>query len=255
MGRPIFPQNGGSALKAPTLSVDFVSAPTAPNSDAMVLTFLPRRCGRIAERTMETWNTALFLALNAPASANVVTIAFAKVAAEYLVYVAAVLAVCLWIRGVRDQRDALISIGTGLLTAFVLSWTIGLLWYHPRPFAIGLGHTLLAHSPDSSFPSDHTTFLWTFGFGLLVTRVQRGWGWVLVLAGLATALARIYVGVHFPLDMVGSAVVAATGAAVAWAVHLHVADRILPLIERSYEFLLHALRLPKGIFPRRVADR
>lgn len=66
---------------------------------------------------METWNIALFLTLNAPASANVVTIALAKVAAEYLVYVAAVLAVCLWVRGSREQRDALVSIGTGLLTA------------------------------------------------------------------------------------------------------------------------------------------
>lgn len=204
---------------------------------------------------METWNTALFLALNAPASANIVTIAFAEVAAEYLVYVAAILAVGFWVRGARDQRNALISIGTGLLTAFALSWTIGLLWYHPRPFAIGLGHTLLAHSTDSSFPSDHTTFLWTFGFGLLVTRVQRGWGWVLILAGLVTAWARIYVGVHFPLDMVGSAVVAAAGTVVTRAVHLHVVARLLPLIERPYEFVLHAFRLPKAIFPRRIADR
>lgn len=144
----------------------------------------PRRCGRIPERGNRTWNTALFLALNAPASANVVTIALAMVAAEYLVYGAAVLAVCLWVRGSRDQRDALISIGTGLLIAFALSWTIGLIWYYPRPFVIGLGQTLLAHSPDSSFPSDHTTFIWTFSFGLLITREQREWGWVLILAGL-----------------------------------------------------------------------
>lgn len=39
---------------------------------------------------METWNTALFMALNAPASANLVTIVLAKIAAEYLVYVAGV---------------------------------------------------------------------------------------------------------------------------------------------------------------------
>lgn len=203
---------------------------------------------------METWNAALFIALNAPASGNVVTIALAKIAAEYLVYVAAVLAVCLWVRGSRDERDALTSIGIGLLAAFALSWTIGLLWYHPRPFVIGLGHTLLAHSPDSSFPSDHTTFLWTFGFGLLVTRKQRGWGWILVLAGLATAWARIYVGVHFPLDMVGSAVVAATSTVVTRAAHLHVAAHLLPVVERPYEFLLQALRLPRAIFPRRLSD-
>lgn len=204
---------------------------------------------------METWNTALFIAINAPASANAVTIGLAKVAAEYLVYVAAVLAVCLWVRGSRDERDALTSIGVGLLIAFALSWTIGLLWYHPRPFVIGLGRTLLAHSPDSSFPSDHTTLLWTFGFGLLVTREQRGWGWALVLVGLATAWARIYVGVHFPLDMAGSAVVAATGAVVARAVHLHVAACLLPMIETPYEYLLHALRLPRAIFPRRLSDQ
>ncbi len=204
---------------------------------------------------MEAWNTTLFLALNAPAAPDGGTIAFARVSAEYLVYLAALLAVCLWVRGSGEQRGALVSVGVGLLASLAISSIIGLLWYHPRPFAIGVGYTFLAHSPDSSFPSDHVTFLWTFGVGLLATHARRGWGLMLILAGLNTAWARIYVGVHFPLDMVGSLMVAIIGGMVAWAVHLRITARLLPLVERPYEASLRAFHLPSAIFPRGAANR
>jgi undecaprenyl-diphosphatase len=41
----------------------------------------------------------------------------------------------------------------------LINQVIILLWQHPRPFVIGLGHTYLAHAADSSFPSDHLTLL------------------------------------------------------------------------------------------------
>lgn len=50
------------------------------------------------------------------------------------------------------MRQALVY--TGLVAAFALlvNQLIGMVWYHPRPFEIGLGHTLLAHQPETSFP-------------------------------------------------------------------------------------------------------
>lgn len=72
---------------------------------------------------------------------------------------------------------------------------------------IGLGHTLIPHAADSSFPSDHLTLLWAVAFSFLMHSSSRVAGLALALLGLPVAWARIYLGVHFPLDMVGAAMV------------------------------------------------
>lgn len=84
---------------------------------------------------------------------------------------------------------------------------IGLVWQHPRPFMIGLGHTFLPHAPDSSFPSDHATVF----AGIALTLLLGGARWLggfTVLAGALVAWARVFLGVHFPLDKFGAAAVA-----------------------------------------------
>ena len=95
-----------------------------------------------------------------------------------------------------------------MLAGLLINQFIALLWPHPRPFMLGLGHNLIAHAVNSSFPSDHLTGLWAFSFSLLMHRSQRMTAVALALLGLPMAWARIYLGVHFPLDMLGAALVA-----------------------------------------------
>jgi undecaprenyl-diphosphatase len=68
--------------------------------------------------------------------------------------------------------------------------------------------------------------------------------------GLATAWARIYLGVHFPLDMAGAFVIALIGAAVARTIQPRLMASVLPLIERPYKAVLRVSRLPPLLFPR-----
>jgi len=82
-----------------------------------------------------------------------------------------------------------------------------MVWQHPRPFMIGLGHTLIPHAADSSFPSDHATVLFAVSLTLLLGRATVP-GLAVLLAGFCVAWARIFLGVHFPLDMIGAAAVA-----------------------------------------------
>lgn len=63
---------------------------------------------------------------------------------------------------------------------------------------------LLAHDPTSSFPSLHATFLFSMAFALLLQKGSRGIALFVMLLGGATAWARIFVGVHYPLDMAGA---------------------------------------------------
>jgi undecaprenyl-diphosphatase len=70
-----------------------------------------------------------------------------------------------------------------------------------------LGHTFIEHAPDSSFPSDHVTVLASGALTLLLAD-ERRYGLSMLLAGLAVVWARVFVGVHFPLDMAGAVAVA-----------------------------------------------
>ncbi|MBS0246461.1 MAG: phosphatase PAP2 family protein, partial [Proteobacteria bacterium] len=108
----------------------------------------------------------------------------------------------------------------------------------------------LAHAPENSFPSDHTTFFLTTGFALIATRGAPGFGKLVSLLGVLVAWARIYLGVHFPVDMLASAVVACVFGAASILVNPPVRRWIAPTIDRIYEAALDALRLPQRIFPR-----
>lgn len=164
---------------------------------------------------METINRELFLFINAPAQPAVLMVTIARWLADYLIWAIPAVVAVGWLTGREQTRRAMLGATMAGLSGLLLNQLIGFAWVHPRPFMIGLGHTLIPHAADSSFPSDHLTLLWAVAFRLLFARGNlRQGGVLLTLIGLPVAWARIYLGVHFPFDMVGAAVVAAL---CAWA--------------------------------------
>lgn len=200
---------------------------------------------------MDNWNVDLFLAINGPTTPAPWVLHLATAFAQDLVYVGALLAAGLWIWGAPQRRGGLVAVGCGLLLAFAISTVIGLVWYHPRPFAVGIGHALMAHNTETSFPSDHGTFLFTIGLGLIATGAARRWGAVVLALGITTAWARVYLGVHWPLDMAGSFILASVCAVFAVIVRPLADAHLVPLVERPYHWVLDTLRLPLTVFPRR----
>ena len=91
-----------------------------------------------------------------------------------------------------------------MLTSYVIS----LFYYHSRPFVDNLGTQLVEHAPDSSFPSDHTTFIFSISVMLLFNKSTRAIGSVLCFLSLISGLSRVFVGVHYPLDILGAILVA-----------------------------------------------
>jgi undecaprenyl-diphosphatase len=86
-------------------------------------------------------------------------------------------------------------------------------FYHsPRPFSV-LGFVPLISEVGWSFPSGHMA--WFFALSLVVWYLNRTWGWWFFALSVLMGVARIYVGVHWPLDIVAGAVV---GLASAWFV-------------------------------------
>lgn len=199
---------------------------------------------------LATLNDRLFLAINAPAHPSVLTVAVAGLAASWLVYAAAILVPALWIWGRQGSRGALLATALGVSVALGINQLLGSLWYEPRPFMTGLGHTFAFHAVENSFPSDHATFMWSLGFGLITTSAARRWGALVCLAGLLVAWARVYLGLHFPIDMTASFLVAIVGCGIARTVLAATERWLLPVAYQIYEATLRGLCLPATLFPR-----
>jgi undecaprenyl-diphosphatase len=193
---------------------------------------------------MEHLNHTFFLWLNAPEHASNLVVTTATLLAEWLIWVIPALIGIGWLRGKEDTRKTMLIVTASGLMGLLVNQIIGLVWFHPRPFMIGLGHTLIPHVIDSSFPSDHLTLWWAVSFSLSLQSSMRKVGIGLALLGIPIAWARIYLGVHFPLDMLGAMAVAAVSAKLAW---LGTAWYLRPIYQL-------ATRIHRGLFGSLIAS-
>lgn len=190
-------------------------------------------------------NNVVFHWLNAPANASVAVVQLAIAIAAWLVAVVPTLLVALWIWGRPHKRAALIATGLAASAALACNQLLGALWYEPRPFVAHIGRSLMAHAADNSFPSDHVTVMATVAVGLIATRAAPRWGFGLFAAAITVAWARIFVGVHFPIDMVASLGVAAVFGAFSILLVTPVRSLAMPIVDPMYEAVL--LRLTQAL--------
>lgn len=91
-----------------------------------------------------------------------------------------------------------------ILSRGILTEIIRFFYHHPRPFE-ALNFPPLIPESGYSFPSGHATFY--FALATVIFLWNRRWGiWYLIFAAL-NGIARIYVGVHWPLDILGGAAI------------------------------------------------
>ncbi|MGO0122138.1 phosphatase PAP2 family protein [Desulfothermobacter acidiphilus] len=141
----------------------------------------------------------------------------------------------LWVKGQEADRyqvmKAVLAAALGLLFNQCIGWA----FYRPRPFTALPTHLLVPPTSDASFPSDHATG--SFALALSFCGLAR---WLGLALAVLVAFARVYVGAHYPLDVLGGAVI---GSLAAWAVDFTsrrwaLLDRCLALPVRLYQHLL-----------------
>lgn len=167
------------------------------------------------------FDTAVYHFINGLAGHNTyfdhIMVFFAKDALE----INAVLFLIAWFalpKTDMKHRHALVMAGLSGILALVINVVIAHVWFRPRPFTVfhkGTYTELVAHSSDASFPSDHVSG----SFGFAAASWGRASRWVSVsftTIAVIVMFARVYVGVHYPTDVLAGVLVGIFSAQVMW---------------------------------------
>ena len=154
---------------------------------------------------LERFNLEGFRLINDLAGQNVWLDKFMIFAADKMGYFLIVLVLVIFWKKSYFKRAVFVSLGSALIARLLFVGLMRYLFYSPRPFLIFENvNQLMNHATESSFPSGHTTFYFAMATGVYFYNKKAGHIY-LILAGLL-GLARIFVGVHWPLDILVGAV-------------------------------------------------
>ncbi|MDA0640149.1 MULTISPECIES: phosphatase PAP2 family protein [Nonomuraea] len=124
---------------------------------------------------------------------------------------AALFLVCWWRARHAPARDLAIAIAgpAGIVGAYVISEVLKLLVREDRPCRGGVV-TIAACPPaaDWSFPSNHSVI--AAGAAGTLMLAWRALGWVVVPLAVVMAFSRVFVGVHYPHDVIAGFVLGLT---------------------------------------------
>lgn len=121
--------------------------------------------------------------------------------ATYLIYLIFLLSLFLGFKGGIKEKKAFLLILLGLSIAILLIKGIHLFLYESRPFVTFHFSPIVDEAADASFPSRHATISSVIAFAFIYFKSK--WAPLFLILLLWIGISRIYVGVHYPLDIVG----------------------------------------------------
>ena len=153
--------------------------------------------------SLDQLNLYLFHILNVPDQASIWLINYASLIAHDLVYLFLLIFAIAWFRGSYQVKTGIIKAFIFTAITLLMSEVLSAVLNTPRPFVMDVGRTLIEHAPTGSFPSNHMSIFSGIAFAYYFSP-QRDLGRILIWTAWLVAWSRVYVGVHFPIDMLGA---------------------------------------------------
>jgi undecaprenyl-diphosphatase len=132
--------------------------------------------------------------------------------------------------------SALASSGVALL----INQLISHLWDRTRPFvAHPSAHVWGTRSHDASFPSDHASAAFSIAFAVFL--FDRFVGSLFLTAACVIGIGRVFIGVHYPSDVLAGCLVGLASALLVVRVLRPLIERVVRVVERLTDPLLAPL--------------
>lgn len=141
--------------------------------------------------------------------------------AQYALELYAILFILAWFvlpKSDTKSRHMLVISGFAGILALLINLVISHIWFRPRPFVAlphGSFNQIIPHSNDASFPSDHTSG--SFGFASATWGKNTKWiSCSFTILAVMVMVSRVYVGVHYPTDVLAGLVVGSISGRIMW---------------------------------------
>ncbi|SHJ94321.1 undecaprenyl-diphosphatase [Desulforamulus aeronauticus] len=179
-------------------------------------------------------NYQLFKAINDLAGEYPILDGFMVFVSQKSIFFYALILILMWFRNERYMRIVIYAAITGCLGLFI-NFVITQIYFEPRPFVAHSVHLLIKHAADASFPSNHTTGAFALALGVFIR--QHKIGSRLLFVAILTGISRIFVGHHYPFDVLGSVIVAGLASLLVY--------KASPLLEPIISFIIQTYyRMP-----------
>ncbi len=195
---------------------------------------------------MNPFDHSLFFWVNGAAGRNSLLDFIGVLFGQYGIYFFAALMLVLWFvlpRRAADERRHLVYGTAAAVVGLLINYVISRLVYRPRPFVLypHQVHLLVQHAPDSSFPSDHATAVFAVATALVGS--SKWLSRTFWIVAILIAIARVFIGVHWPTDVLAGLVIGSTASLVVRRLH----TRLDPMIDwflRLFRLSTNAERMP-----------
>ncbi len=166
---------------------------------------------------------------------NPIMIFFAK----YMKYFLLFGIIMYWFTRKRENRIMIISSMFAFVVAEVFGAIAGAIHSNNQPFAeLSNVNQLIGHAIDNSFPSDHAIEFFSICITFLLFKKNLRYVWLAI--AILVSISRVWVGVHYPADILVGAILGIIGAALCyWIIpQLNVIKKLLDIYEQGEDYVL-----------------
>lgn len=135
--------------------------------------------------------------------------------AEYLIFLTLLFTILLAVKGSAKEKKVIFLSVVGLAVAEAVITLIRIFYKEPRPFITYPElQTLVKHGKDLAFPSTHTTIMSVITSAYYFYKSK--WAPLFLILTLWVGFSRIFVGVHYPLDIIGGLATGLVAVSITW---------------------------------------
>jgi len=150
-------------------------------------------------------NTSLFFLIFNLHNQSVILDDLMIFGARYLILFAFLLFFILAFKGRVKEKKAFLLVILTLPIVVLIIMGIHMFVVEPRPFVTYHLTPLYPYNPDASFPSRHASFMAVIAGAYIYFKSK--WSALFLIFMLWVGISRIYVGIHYPLDILGGFIV------------------------------------------------